>query len=340
MRSRSAGGGAGTRVALACAGLVAANAAAWVWAAAAFAGEPVLLGTAFLAYAFGLRHAVDADHIAAIDNATRKLIEAGRPATGTGFFFSLGHASIVLLAVLAIALGAERLPAGVASWGPFAGTIGTAVSAVSLFALAVANTVILVAVWRLFAARKRGARPAEAELARLLSQRGLLGRLLRGLFRLIGKSWHMFPLGFLFGLGFDTATEIGLLAVSAAQAAKGLPLPAIMVFPALFTAGMALVDTLDGMMMAGAYRWAAAEPYRKLCYNLTVTALSVIVAVAIGGIEVIGLAAGGGPAGSVGAAVAALNDHFGEIGAAVIALFALAWVASLLLWRRRASRID
>jgi nickel/cobalt transporter (NiCoT) family protein len=328
------------RVVLMCAGLVVANAAVWAWAAMSFAGEPVLLGTAFLAYAFGLRHAVDADHIAAIDNATRKLIEAGRPATGTGFFFSLGHASVVLLAVLAIALSAERLSARVASWGSFAATIGTVVSAVSLFALAVANTVILVAVWRLFAARKRGEQPGETELTRLLAQRGLLGRLLRGLFRLIGKSWHMFPLGFLFGLGFDTATEIGLLAVSAAQAAKGLPLPAIMVLPALFTAGMALVDSLDGLMMTGAYRWAAVEPYRKLYYNLSVTALSVAVAVAIGGIEVIGLAANGGSGGGFGTAIAALNDHFGEIGAAVVALFALTWVASLLLWRRRASRLD
>jgi nickel/cobalt transporter (NiCoT) family protein len=328
------------RIGLMCGGLLAANAAAWVWATMAFAGDPVLLGSAFLAYAFGLRHAVDADHIAAIDNATRKLIGAGRPATGCGLFFSLGHATVVVLAVLAIALGAERLPAGLAAWGPFAGTLGTAVSAISLFALAIANAVILVAVCRLFTTRERDGQPSEAELTRLLSRRGLLGRLLRGLFRLIAKSWHMFPLGFLFGLGFDTATEIGLLAVSAAQAAKGLPLPAIMVFPALFTAGMALIDSLDGLLMAGAYRWAVADASRKLYYNLTVTALSVVVAAAIGGIEVIGLAVGGGPAGGFGTAVAALNDHFGEIGAAIVALFALAWVGSLLLWRRRASRVD
>jgi nickel/cobalt transporter (NiCoT) family protein len=321
-----------------CAGLVLANGAAWVWAWAEFAGHPVLLGTAVLAYAFGLRHAVDADHIAAIDNATRKLIEAGRPARGTGLFFSLGHATVVVLAVVAIAVAAGRLPAGVAQFEPRAGAIATAISAASLFALAVANTVILVAVCRLFAAARRGEQPAEAEFARLLAQRGLIGRLLRGVFRLIARSWHMFPLGFLFGLGFDTATEIGLLAVSAAQAANGLPLPAILVFPALFTAGMALVDSLDGLMMAGAYRWAAAEPHRKLYYNLVVTSLSVVVAVAIGGIEVLGLASNSWPASGIGAAIAALNEHFGEIGAAVIALFALAWIASLLLWRRRAGR--
>jgi nickel/cobalt transporter (NiCoT) family protein len=327
------------RVSAMCAGLGIANVAAWIWAGVAFAGDPVLLGTAFLAYAFGLRHAVDADHIAAIDNATRKLIEAGRRATATGFFFSLGHATVVVLAVLAIALTSARLPASFSAIGPLAGLIGTAVSAASLFALAVANTVILVAVCRLFAALRRGEPPAEAELTRLLAQRGLLGRLLRGLFRLIGKSWHMFPLGFLFGLGFDTATEIGLLAVSAAQAAKGLPLAAIMVFPALFTAGMALIDSADGLMMAGAYRWAAAEPFRKLTYNLLVTSLSVVVAVAIGGIEVLGLIPGdAAPTSGFGSVVAALNDHFGTIGAVVIGLFAIGWIASMLLWRRRAAQ--
>ncbi len=320
-----------------CGGLVLGNIAAWAWAWIAFARHPVLLGTAVLAYVFGLRHALDADHIAAIDNATRKLTEAGRSGVATGFFFSLGHATVVILAVLAIALTAGRLPAGLAAFGPFADAIGTVISAASLLALAVANTVILVAVCRLYQAAKRGEQPAEAELTRLLSQRGLLGRLLRGLFRLIAKSWHMFPLGVLFGIGFDTATEIGLLAVSAAQAANGLPLPSIMVLPALFTAGMTLIDSLDGVMMAGAYRWAAAEPLRKLYYNLAVTSLSVVVAVVIGGIEVIGLAAGGaGPAGGFSAGIAALNAHFGEIGAAVIALFAMAWIASLLLWRRRA----
>jgi nickel/cobalt transporter (NiCoT) family protein len=323
-----------------CAGLVGANVAAWVWAALAFSGHSILLGTAFLAYTFGLRHAVDADHIAAIDNATRKLIEAERPATGTGLFFSLGHGTVVVLAVVAIALAAGRLPTGFSEFGEEAGVIGTVISAVSLFVLAVANAIILVAVCRLFRAIKRGEEPAEAELTRLLAQRGLLGRLLRGLFRLIARSWQMFPLGFLFGLGFDTATEVGLLAVSAAQAANGLPLTATLVLPALFTAGMTLIDSLDGLMMASAYGWAAAEPYRKLYYNIAVTSLSVVVAVAIGGVEIAGLAVGDtAPAHRLIAAVVALNDHFGEIGATIIGLFALAWLSSLLLWRRRASRI-
>jgi nickel/cobalt transporter (NiCoT) family protein len=333
--------GEGLRVPAMCASLFAVNAAAWLWAATAFAGQPVLLGTAFLAYAFGLRHAVDADHIAAIDNATRKLIEAGRRAAGTGLFFSLGHSSVVVLAVLAIALGAARLPAGagMAAFGPLAAAIGTGVSAVSLFALAVANSAILVSVCRLFIALKRGGEqpPADGELARLLSRRGLLARLLRGLFRLIAKSWHMFPLGVLFGLGFDTATEIGLLAVSAAQAAKGLPLPAIMVFPALFTAGMVLIDSLDGLMMSGAYRWASADPYRRLYYNLAVTSLSVVVAVAIGGIEVLGLTAAAGSATGFWAAIGVLNDHFGMVGGAIVVLFALLWLLSALRFRRRAA---
>jgi high-affinity nickel-transport protein len=319
-------------------GLVAANIAAWGWALATFGNNAVLLGTALLAYIFGLRHAVDADHIAAIDNATRKLVEAGRPAMTTGLYFSLGHATVVVLATLGIALGTARLPNGIAALRPFAGIIGTMVSAASLFVLAVSNTMILVAVCRHFAARRRGEEPGAQELARLLAQRGLLGRLLRSLFRLIEKSWHLYPLGFLFGLGFDTATEIGLLALTAAQAANGLSLVAIMVLPALFTAGMALVDSLDGMLMFGAYRWAAAEPTRKLYYNLTVTAFSVVVAVAIGGLELLGLIARDAPqTRGFWAAVTAVGDHFGAIGAAIIGLFALTWVISLLISRNRAS---
>jgi nickel/cobalt transporter (NiCoT) family protein len=323
------------RTAALCGGLIAANAAAWVWCWTTFGGDTLLLGTAFLAYSFGLRHAVDADHIAAIDNATRKLIELGRPAATTGLFFSLGHATVVVLASIAVALTAAGVPASFAALRPLAGTIGTGISAASLFALAAANMVALVSVTRLLIAVKRGEQPAEKELARLLSRRGLLGWLLRGLFRLITKSWHLYPLGFLFGLGFDTATEIGLLAVSAMQAARGLPLAAIMVFPALFTAGMVLVDSLDGMIMAGAYRWAALEPYRKLYYNLSITAASVVVAVAIGGLEVLQLV--GGDSGSGNAfwrAVSVVNDHFGTIGAAVVALFATGWIASMLMSRR------
>jgi high-affinity nickel-transport protein len=321
-----------------CALLLVANLAAWLWAWASFGGDAVLLGTAFLAYAFGLRHAVDADHIAAIDNATRKLIEAGRPAAATGFFFSLGHATVVVLASLAIAVGSAQLPASFAMLKPLAGAVGAGVSVLSLFILAIANMAILVSVCRMMVAARRGEQPEAADLQRLLAGRGLLARVLRGVFRLISTSWHMYPLGFLFGLGFDTATEIGLLGVSAVQAAHGLPLRAIMVFPALFAAGMALVDTLDAMLMAGAYRWAWSEPLRKLRYNLAVTAISVVAAVAIGGIELLGLLGdANGAERGVWHAVAELNEHLGAIGVGIIALFGFAWAASAVIWRRRSA---
>jgi high-affinity nickel-transport protein len=319
-----------------CALLAGANLAAGGWAWAVFGGNPVLLATAFLAYTFGLRHAVDADHIAAIDNATRKLIETGRPAVTTGLYFSLGHASVVVLASLGIATAAASLQASFAPLMPWANTVATGFSALCLFALAIANTAVLIAILRLFASLRRGEAPAESELRRLLAKRGLLGRLLRGLFGLITRSWHMYLIGFLFGLGFDTATEIGVLALSAVEASHGLPLAAIMVFPALFAAGMALVDTLDAMLMDGAYRWASIEPARKLYYNLAVTLTSIVVAAAIGAIELLGLygdnLASGGAFGRI---VATLNDNFAPIGAAIVAVFAATWLTALLIWRLR-----
>ena len=331
-------GGARTRAVALCASLVVVNIGAWGWAAVEFRGNAVLLGAAVLAYVFGLRHAVDADHIAAIDNATRTLIEAGRPAIATGLFFSLGHATVVVLMALAVALTTAQLQASTAALKPLAVLIGTSVSALSLFALALANCVILVSVLRLCVAVRGGARPAaDAELTRLLAKRGLISRLLRGVFRLIAKSWHMYPLGFLFGLGFDTATEIGVLAMSAAQASHGLPLAAIMVFPALFTAGMALVDTLDALLMVGAYGWAAVEPLRKLYYNIVVTLTSVVVAAAIGGIELLGLFTDGSSADRLSGLIGYLDRNPGTVGTAIIALFALTWFLSAMLRRARAA---
>jgi len=324
------------RILVTCALLGAANLLAWGWAWTLFSDTPILLGTALLAYTFGLRHAIDADHIAAIDNATRKLIETGRPAAATGLFFSLGHASVVVLASLGMALATAQLQSRLAPLMPWAGTLATGVSALFLFALALANTVVLVAIFRMFSALQRGEAPAELEIRRLLAKRGLLGRLLRGVFGLITRSWHMYLVGFLFGLGFDTATEIGVLGLSAAEASHGLPLAAIMVFPALFTAGMALVDTLDAMLMAGAYRWASAEPSRRLYYNLAVTLLSVVVAIAIGGVELLGLWAGDiDTARGTWRLVAYLNDHLAAIGASVIVAFAGSWAIAVLIWRAR-----
>jgi high-affinity nickel-transport protein len=314
--------------------LVAANILAWVWALIAFHDYPVLVGTAFLAYAFGLRHAVDADHIAAIDNVTRKLMQEGKRPLGVGLFFSLGHSTVVVLASAVIALTTGALQSRFDLVRLVGGTVGTLVSASFLFLVAAANFVILLSVYRTFRQVRRGGAFVEADLNHLLAQRGLLGRLFRPMFRLVSRGWHMYPLGLLFGLGFDTATEIGVLGISAAEASKGLPIWSIMVFPALFTAGMSLIDTTDGVLMLGAYGWAFTKPIRKLYYNLTITFVSVLVAVLIGGIEALGLLAErmnlDGP---FWLFIGTLNDHFGSLGYLIIAIFVASWLFSIAIYR-------
>ncbi|MBO0755554.1 MAG: HoxN/HupN/NixA family nickel/cobalt transporter, partial [Bradyrhizobiaceae bacterium] len=229
--------------------LIAANLLAWGWAFAEFGSRPTLLGTALLAYIFGLRHAVDADHIAAIDNVVRKLMQDGQRPLPVGFFFSLGHSTVVVLATAAIALSAATLRNQLDAIKDFGGMIGTTVSTLFLIAIALVNLVTLQSVWSHFKHVRRDERIGAEQLDSLLAGHGFLAQLLRPLFRIVSKSWHMYPLGFLFGLGFDTATEIGLLGISAAQASQGMLALSILVFPALFTAGMALVDTTDGILM-------------------------------------------------------------------------------------------
>ena len=314
--------------------LIAANLAVWAWAFYIFADHPVMLGTALLAYSFGLRHAVDADHIAAIDNVTRKLMQEGLRPISVGFWFSVGHSAVVVLAAAAIALTTEALESRFESWKGFGGIVSTLVSALFLFAVAAMNVVILAAVWRTFRHVRQGGAFADQDFDLLLNNRGLLARVFRPLFRLITRSWHMLPLGFLFGLGFDTATEVALLGLSATQAGQGLSIWSIMVFPALFAAGMSLVDTTDGVLMLGAYNWAFVKPMRKLYYNLAITAVSVVVAVLIGGIEGLGLIGGQlGLDGWFWDGVGALNDNFNGLGFAIIGVFILAWISSLLIYR-------
>jgi len=314
--------------------LIGANLGVWAWAFAAFHGNAVLLGTALLAYGFGLRHAVDADHIAAIDNVTRKLMQEGQRPIGVGFFFALGHSSVVIIAATAIAVTASTLQDRYPALLAVGGVVGTTVSAAFLLIIAMINLVLMVGVYRLFQRVKRGGTYAEDELNGFLYQRGLLARVFRRLFRLIEHSWHMFPLGFLFGLGFGTATEIALLGISASEAAKGLSVWSILVFPALFTAGMSLVDTTDGVLMLGAYGWAFMNPVRKLYYNLMITGVSVVVALAIGGIEVLGLIADQlGLTGGMWNAVNAANDNFGALGYAIIAIFLASWLVSFVVYR-------
>ncbi len=316
--------------------LIAANLSAWAWALVAFRHYPVLLGAAFLAYGFGLRHAVDADHVAAIDNVTRKLMQEGKRPAGVGFFFSLGHSTIVVLASVAIAATATALKDRFGAFQSVGGVLGTLVSALFLLLLAAMNIVILAAVYRTFRQVKAGAPYMDEDLNMLLAGRGLLARLFRPMFRMIRQSWHMYPLGILFGLGFDTATEVGLLGISAAQASAGLSIWSILVFPALFTAGMSLVDTSDSILMLGAYGWAFVKPIRKLYYNLIITFVSVIVALLVGGIEALGLAGDQfGLKGPFWDGIGALNSHFGTIGYLIIAVFAVSWIASGIIYRAR-----
>ncbi len=318
------------RVALVGAALLLWNAAAWLCAALAFKHQPLLIGTALLAYGFGLRHAVDADHIAAIDNVTRKLMQQGRRPVTAGLYFSLGHSTVVAALTVVVAVAAGSLRHQFAHLRLIGGVIGTAVSALLLFLIAAANLAILAQTWRSFRAARIGA-PDAAPLA---APGGVMSRLWRGAFRLIEHSWQMYPVGLLFGLGFDTATEIGLLGVSAASAAKGLSLGAILVLPALFSAGMALIDTADSMVMAGAYGWAFVKPLRKLYYNLTITTLSVLVALVVAAIETLGLlGASLRERGIFWRSVDSINGHFDWLGYGIVGLFVLGWLVSLAIYK-------
>jgi high-affinity nickel-transport protein len=312
------------------------NAVAWTWALTAFHGQPALLGTALLAYTFGLRHAVDADHIAAIDNVTRKLLQIDRSPLGAGLFFSLGHSTVVVALTVGVGFAATVLTTHFDDLRGFGGLIGTSVSALFLFVLAIANLVVLASVIRTFRAVRRGEPLVETDLDLLLNNRGVLSRLLRPLLRLVSRSWHLYPVGFLFGLGFDTATEVALFGISAAQASHGLSFWSVLVLPTLFTAGMSLVDTTDGILMLGAYRWAFVRPMRKLCYNITITFVSVVVAVLIGGIEVLGLLQDNfGLKGPFWDSIGSLNEHFGLLGYIVIGIFIVSWIVSIAIYKLR-----
>lgn len=316
--------------------LVTVNVVAWVWALVIFRQYPVLLGTALLAYGFGLRHAVDADHIAAIDNVTRKLMQEGKRPVGVGFFFSLGHSTIVVLASVAIPATATAFKDRFDSFQSVGSVVGTLVSSLFLLVIAIINITVFVAVYRTFRRVKAGAPYVEEDLNVLLAGRGLLARLFRPMFRLIRRSWHMYPLGFLFGLGFDTATEVGLLGISAVQASQGLSIWSILVFPTLFAAGMSLVDTTDSILMLGAYGWAFVKPIRKLYYNMTTTFISVVVALLVGGIEAFGLARGSfGLRGRFWDGVDTLNGRSDVLGYLVVAVFVATWVPAVIIYRAR-----
>ena len=295
------------------------------------------VGVGVLAYTFGLRHAFDADHIAAVDNTTRKLLadETGRKPLSVGFWFSLGHSTIVFSLALLLSLGVKALAKPVANEGSalhsVTGVVGASVSGVFLWILGVLNLVVLMGILDVFKRMRRGEYD-EAELEQQLDKRGFMNRFLGGLTRSVRKPWHIYPVGVLFGLGFDTATEVGLLVMAGGAAAFNLPFYAILVLPVLFAAGMCLADTVDGVFMNAAYGWAFARPVRKVFYNITITSISVAVALIIGTIELLGVLADeahitGGPV----AAVASIPLDYAGYG--IVGLFVLAWVVALAVWR-------
>jgi high-affinity nickel-transport protein len=297
-------------------------------------GQVFGVGLGVTAYTLGMRHAFDADHIAAIDNTTRKLMSEGRRPLSVGFWFSLGHSSVVFGLCLLLAFGVRALAGQVendaSSLQQTAGLIGTTVSGVFLYLIGIINLVVLVGVVRVFRRMRQGVYD-EAELEAQLNSRGFLNRLLSGVTRAVTKPWQMYPVGLLFGLGFDTATEVSLLVLAGGAAAFALPWYAILTLPILFAAGMSLLDTIDGCFMNFAYGWAFSKPVRKVYYNITITGLSVAVALVIGTIELVSIAADKldittGPL----AAVAGLDLN--HVGYAIVVLFVLTWVVALAVW--------
>ena len=248
---------------------------------------PALAGLGTLAYTFGLRHAFDADHIAAIDNTTRKFLQDGKRSLGVGFFFSLGHSSIVFVLTAGLAIATQTVNSGIPTFQAYGGYIGASVSGTFLLLIGILNLIVLADIVRVFREMKTG-RYDQAALDKRLQDQGLMSRFfLKRIGDRIDASWKMYPLGALFGLGFDTATEIGLLAIAAGVATHQLPLLAIVSLPLIFAAGMSLMDTADGAFMSHAYGWAFSNPVRKVYYNITVTSLSVAVALGIGMVELL-----------------------------------------------------
>jgi nickel/cobalt transporter (NiCoT) family protein len=298
---------------------------------------PVMLGLGGLAYTFGLRHAFDADHISAIDNTTRKLLQEGKKPLGVGFFFSLGHSTVVFLIAFALGVATQFVQSNIVNGSgelkSVGGLIGTGVSGAFLLLIGILNLIILLDIVKLFRRMKTGEFDRN-ELEHQLVAGGLLTRLFGRLFRLITQSWQMYLVGFLFGLGFDTASEISLLAISAGAAAQHLPLYALISLPLIFAAGMSLMDTADGAFMSRAYSWAFSNPVRRVFYNLTMTGLSVFVALFVGLIEVTQIL--GKALNLRGGFWGAINGlDFGIIGGIIVAAFIVSWAGAFLIYRSR-----
>jgi len=301
----------------------------WYYSGAAY---PALFGLAGLAYTFGLRHAFDADHIAAIDNTTRRLMVNGSRPLGVGLYFSLGHSTVVFVMTLALALATGALDRQLPRLHELGQYVGTTISGVFLYAMGLVNLMVMIDAYRLFRRMRRGdAAPSTAESAMVGG--GFVTRWFGGLFRLVTRPYQMYLVGFLFGLGFDTATEIGLLTMAGLAASQAVPTAAVLTLPVVFAAGMSLMDTADGVLMCGAYGWAFDQPLRKVFYNLTVTGISVAVALLVGTIELLSMAAGRTPSlqGAFWDAIRNWNSQ--TTGYAVVGLFIVTWVLSLGVWR-------
>jgi len=293
------------------------------------------IGTGTLAYTLGMRHAFDADHISAIDNTTRKLIADGKRPLSVGFFFSLGHSSVVFLLAVGLNFGIKELNSGVkdhqSGLHHYTGLIGTTVSGTFLYLIAAFNIVILVAIVRMFRDMRSG-RYDHEEMERQLNARGMMNKFFGPMARRIDSPWKMYPIGFLFGLGFDTATEVALLALAGSAAVGGLPFYAVVALPLLFAAGMSLFDTADGLFMNFAYGWAFFNPVRKVYYNITITGLSVAVAFVIGSIELLSVL-GGQLNLSGGIWDLTANFNFNSAGLFIVGVFVVTWAAALSIWR-------
>jgi high-affinity nickel-transport protein len=292
------------------------------------------IGTGITAYTLGLRHAFDADHISAIDNTTRKLMGEGKRPLSVGFFFSLGHSTIVFLLAFLLAVGVKALSGpvvhGKSTFHQATSVIGTSVSGVFLYVIAALNVVILLSILRIFFAMRRGEYDEES-LEQQLSSRGLMNRLFGRFTKTVTKSWQMYPIGMLFGLGFDTATEVALLVLAAGAGAARLPRYAILCLPVLFAAGMSLLDTIDGSFMNFAYGWAFSKPVRKVYYNITITGLSIAVALFIGTIEIVGLLS---ETLKLNGWLVSWSQNFdiNTAGLIIAGLFVATWIVALAVW--------
>jgi nickel/cobalt transporter (NiCoT) family protein len=296
--------------------------------------HPPLVGLGFVAYMFGLRHAFDADHIAAIDDTVRYMLQKGKKPLGVGLFFSLGHSTVVLVIATGIAFASSLITNNFPHLRSFGAAIGSGVSGMFLWFIGILNILVLLDILKVWKVAKKDAH-SHAHLDALLQRRGLINRLFKGrITKLMNHSWQMYPLGVLFGLGFDTASEVGLLAMTAGASAGDLPVAAVLCLPILFAAGMSVMDTTDGILMTKAYSWALLNPLRKIFYNIVTTGLSIAVALLIGTIELLQVLIG------------ALNLHghlydfissldFGTLGYVIVGMFLLAWGLSVVVWKYR-----